>query len=700
MTAICCALGLVVAAVLYPRSVTRRASRHARRADSAGRSAARRVVLVVPMLSYFGRGHFWGPAHADLSIYRANLVSLVVPGHYTWLSPVGRHLPARSSPYLRENGAYLGIPVARRAARRRDPRLAACRSCGSARCLLGALLVLSLGDRLNVTGRVDRHPPPLRAALEAALRRQPEPRAALRLHRPARRRSLRAWGLDRAIAWARPASGQPTSGSRGRGPRVVGAAVVAVALSLAPVAPLPVVADERAGVARQRPGRRPRARRLGRPLLPLPLARRTTSRCSSRRLTASATRSWAARASCETTRSNRHAIGPLWPYLLPAVFLRGSTGELADAPRPHRVRAAPAPEAGRGHRARVPDVRHGQRHHRDRRQRRAVASARTPRDQLPHRTRSARRRSPRAARSPCGRMPRSPGTPSSPARPPAPEHLARSGRTLLRVDPGALPHLAMRSTASAQTGAVPAAARLPPTTTHVPRAAHPTAVRSPRRVAPSDDRAPRAAVEGDGAPGVVRREAEAVGGAGHRRQSVGVDSGARPLLGGTRDLERDGVALLVHRDAERRRGARDPRERRVARVRAGAAAACPCRRANSLPSVSIATQNFAEPQDTRCSPAPCSARRPRCSAWTTTCPLKVRTCAEASTAAQKLDGRARDRGERARVDRARASPSCRSCRRPRRRCRSPRRRARCPSTRPRSASREPASHARPTSSSR
>jgi hypothetical protein len=34
----------------------------------------------------------------------------------------------------------------------------------------------------------------------------------------------------------------------------------------------------------------------------------------------------------ETSRANRHAIGPLGPYDLPAVFLRASTGELSSPP--------------------------------------------------------------------------------------------------------------------------------------------------------------------------------------------------------------------------------------------------------------------------------------------------------------------------------------------------------------------------------
>ncbi|HLK45156.1 MAG TPA: hypothetical protein VKT18_04175, partial [Acidimicrobiales bacterium] len=68
------------------------------------------VLLAVPLAVYFGRGHFWGPSHPTLEIYRANLVSILVPGRLTWVSPFVAHLPTTLA-YRRENGAYLGVPL-------------------------------------------------------------------------------------------------------------------------------------------------------------------------------------------------------------------------------------------------------------------------------------------------------------------------------------------------------------------------------------------------------------------------------------------------------------------------------------------------------------------------------------------------------------------------------------------------------------
>jgi hypothetical protein len=334
MTAICCGLGLVVAAVLYPRSVTRqRAAGLAVGLGCALSSAA--VLLVVPMLAYFGRGHFWGPAHADLSIYRANLASIVVPGHYTWLSPFGRHLP-HELPYLRENGAYLGIPlvvilvcVAVRGWRRPLVRI------GSV--LLGALLILSLGDRLNVTGTSTGIPLPYALLSKLPFVNSLSP-VRLFVFIGLLVGLLGAWGLDRAILWARPthlATRRPVWVR----PALVGAAVVAVALSLAPAhvypsssTDVPGWLDSAQGVALV-PG--------GSVVLfyPYPLL------TDNQPMLFQAEDGFrykivGGQGIVETTRADRHAIGPLWPYLLPTVFLRGSTGEVAT-PQARTVFALP-----------------------------------------------------------------------------------------------------------------------------------------------------------------------------------------------------------------------------------------------------------------------------------------------------------------------------------------------------------------------
>src|SRR6202035_1757924 len=149
MTVIACVVGLLAAAACYPRSVT--AERARTIAIASGSAVAVAIaVLIVPMIAFFGRGHFWGPAHPTLSIYRTNLESLVVPGRFTWLSPVGVHLPHQLV-FLRENGAYLGIfvlatlvAVAIRGWTMPLVRIGTVTS--------GALLVLSLGTQLHVTG--------------------------------------------------------------------------------------------------------------------------------------------------------------------------------------------------------------------------------------------------------------------------------------------------------------------------------------------------------------------------------------------------------------------------------------------------------------------------------------------------------------------------------------------------------------------
>lgn len=327
MTAICTALGLVIAAVLYPRSVTRR--RAAGLAVGLGFAlCSAALVLVVPMLSYFGRGHFWGPAHADLSIYRANLASIVVPSHYTWLSPIGRHLP-HSLPYLRENGAYLGIPVlvVVIAVAVRGWRLPLVRI---GTVLLGALLVLSLGDRLNVTGASTGIPLPFALLSKLPFVDSLSP-VRLFVFIGLLVGLLCAWGLDRAIAWARPTvrPGQRAAWVR---PGLVGVAVVTVALSLLPAHPYPSSStnvpewlDSPQGVALVP---------AGSVVLFYPYPSLTDNQpMLFQAMDDFRYKIVGGQGIVETSRADRHAIGPLWPYLLPAVFLRGSTGELATPPQ-------------------------------------------------------------------------------------------------------------------------------------------------------------------------------------------------------------------------------------------------------------------------------------------------------------------------------------------------------------------------------
>ncbi|HEV3211851.1 MAG TPA: hypothetical protein VGZ03_00505 [Acidimicrobiales bacterium] len=326
LTAVACVVGLVVAGVCYPRAVTR--ARVATLASGAAWAlGVLAAVLVAPLLSYFGRGHFWGPAHADQTIFRANLRSVVVPGRFTWLSPIGVHLP-HAIVFVRENGAYLGILVVAVlvAVAIRGWRVPLVRI---ATVTLLVLLVLSLGDRLNVTGSVTGVPLPF-----ALLAKLPFMDALS----PVRFfivigllvGLLCAWGLDRAMAWARTGDApvRPFGWVRAA---VVALGALAVCLSLAPARAYPTSPTNV-------PGWLDSAR--GRTLVPdgaVVLFYPYPSLVDNQPMLFQAADGFrykiiGGRGIVKTSRSNRHAIGPLSPYELPAVFLRASTGELATPP--------------------------------------------------------------------------------------------------------------------------------------------------------------------------------------------------------------------------------------------------------------------------------------------------------------------------------------------------------------------------------
>lgn len=337
MTAMACAVGLVAAALCYPRSVTRARVGAVALGGACGVAVAI-AVLVVPMLTYFGRGHFWGPAHADLSIYRANLQSIVVPGRFTWLSPIGVHLPHKLI-YLRENGAYLGIPVvvvligvAIRGWRVPLVRIGTVTH--------GALLVLALGNRLNVTGSSTTIPLPFALAAKLPFMNSVSP-VRLFIFVGLLVALLCAWGLDRAVAWAQPrerVTRDVWSRTRDRAPggawargTVVAFGVLAVCLSLVPAsgfpsAPtnVPAWLDSAQGQALVPPG----SVVLFYPYPTLadnqPMLFQAVDGFRYRIV--------GGQGIVLTPRANRHAIGPLWPYDLPAVFLRASTGELTTPP--------------------------------------------------------------------------------------------------------------------------------------------------------------------------------------------------------------------------------------------------------------------------------------------------------------------------------------------------------------------------------
>ena len=334
MTVLACGLGLVVAAAAYPRSVTATRTLGVLRAG-AWALGALVVVLVLPMLTYFGRGHFWGPAHADLGIYEANLRSFVVPGTFTRFSVLGSHLPSQLI-FKRENGAYLGVLAlaALVAVAVRGWRVPLVRV-GS--LTLAALLVLSLGSRLDVTGATTGIPLPW-----AALSKLPFLNSVLpvRLFIVASLPVglLLGWGLDRALAWARSSRPGAPGASRARVGLVVVAAL-GILLSLAPAHDYPST-----------PTRAPSWLGGAQASALVPAGSVTLfypypTLVNNRPMLFQAVDQFRYRliggqGIVTTTRPNRHAIGPLPPFELPTVFLRASTGELTT-PRPQTFFALP-----------------------------------------------------------------------------------------------------------------------------------------------------------------------------------------------------------------------------------------------------------------------------------------------------------------------------------------------------------------------
>jgi hypothetical protein len=336
MTAICCVVGLLAAVVCYPRLVrTTNALALLEGLGWALGSAA--VLLVVPMLSFFGRGHFGGPAHADLAIYRANLASIVVPGRDTWLSPLGRHLPNVLA-YRRENGAYLGLPLllVLLAVAIRGWRVPLVRI-GTV-TLLG-IVVLSLGDRLNVTGATTGIPLPFAALARLPFVDSIDPvrffmfialLAAL----------LAAWGLDRAIAWAQPSR---TASAHWLRPTLVGAAVIVVVLSLAPARPYPSSSTGTPAWL---------ASAQGAALVPagsVVLFYPYPTLFDNQPMLFQAADGFrykivGGQGIVKTARANRHAIGPLWPYTIASVFLRAASGELSTPPSETEFAVPPLPK--------------------------------------------------------------------------------------------------------------------------------------------------------------------------------------------------------------------------------------------------------------------------------------------------------------------------------------------------------------------
>ncbi len=201
-------VGLCVAAVVCRASLMRATAVQVV-AATGWFALACTVLLCVPMAVYFGRGHFWGPSHPTIEVYRANLESLVVPGRYTWLSPLGVHLPTTLA-YKRENGAYLGLPVLAvlAAVAVKAWRVPLVRIATITLVVLG---VLALGTQLNVTGASTHVPLPFAVLAKLPFLDSLSPvRAFVVIGLLVA--LLCAYGFDRLVAWARaPGAANPTS---------------------------------------------------------------------------------------------------------------------------------------------------------------------------------------------------------------------------------------------------------------------------------------------------------------------------------------------------------------------------------------------------------------------------------------------------------------------------------------------------------
>ena len=279
------------------------------------------VLLTAPLAIYFGRGHFWGPSHPTLEIYRANLVSIVVPGRLTWVSPFVAHLPTALA-YRRENGAYLGVPllavlgyVAVRAWHRQLVRVAVWTSL--------VLLVVSLGTRLDVTGASTGIPLPFALLAHVPFLDSLSPvRSFVVIGLLVG--LLAGLGYDLTVAWARE-----RPGSRRRALVLIATAVVLV--SLAPARAYPTSQTDGAGWL---------ASAEGRALVPdgsVVLEYPYPSVDDSSALLTQAVDGFRYRlvggqGVVATSKPNVHAVVPLEPLELPSVFLRYSTGALFDAP--------------------------------------------------------------------------------------------------------------------------------------------------------------------------------------------------------------------------------------------------------------------------------------------------------------------------------------------------------------------------------
>jgi hypothetical protein len=236
-TAVCCVMGLVVAAVLWPRSALARARAVLQAAVTALAAAA--PLVAYPTYFYFrGPQHVHGPPQsiAALAPYRSDLLGPIVPTIDQLFGPAS--LLARGTSYvggnLGENGIYLGLPlvlalVVLVVVYRRDRLVVTV-------AVVGVLaFVLSLGARLTVNGHVTgvalpfaalTHLPLLQGLLAARFSLYVQLAAAL----------LLAIGVDRALSAAH------ATGAGRRGPmRAIGTGLVAAAV-VAPLAPrLPYV---------------------------------------------------------------------------------------------------------------------------------------------------------------------------------------------------------------------------------------------------------------------------------------------------------------------------------------------------------------------------------------------------------------------------------------------------------------------------
>jgi len=226
MTLFVAAIGLVVAAALFPREVSIERIRYVAK-SIVWMIIPAVVILALPLYEMMGKDSVKGASHPWIQGYASDLQSFFIPGPNTWWAPFGRVAQTISSFSTVENGSYVGIPlllvllfIALRWWRVRAVRFGA--------IVTIIIAGVSLGTRLHVAGRTTSYFSPYKiiAALKYFDNVQPL------------RYFYFCWlligllvgfGLDRGIAWWRGTGGSTQRQTLLRASVVLGISLVVLA---------------------------------------------------------------------------------------------------------------------------------------------------------------------------------------------------------------------------------------------------------------------------------------------------------------------------------------------------------------------------------------------------------------------------------------------------------------------------------------